>query len=98
MARSVLLGLHAQVIGRSDRRGVGRSAVILSVLFSLLRGGALVLILVLDLTFLVASIEARWERRLLEVLDKGPWSQAVRVGTPVDAARASVRSEACIDG
>ena len=35
VARSVLLGLRAQVIGHGDRRGVGRSAVILSVLFPL---------------------------------------------------------------
>ena len=39
---------------------------ILYVLFSPLRGGALVLILALGLTFVAASVEARWERRLLE--------------------------------
>ena len=74
VARRVLLGLCARVIGRGDRRGVGRMAAILSVLFSLLRGGALVLILALGLTFAVTSVEARWERCLLGVLDKGPWS------------------------
>ena len=74
VARRVLLGLCARVIGRDDRRGVGQSAAILSVLFSPLCGGALVLILALGLTFVAASIEARWEQRLLEVLDKGPWS------------------------
>ena len=45
------------------------------------------MILVLGLTFAAASVEAQWERRLLEVLDKGPWSQAVRAGTLIDAAR-----------
>ena len=59
VSRSVLLGLRAQLIGRSDRRGVGRSAAILSILFSPLRGGAFVLILAFGLTFAVASVEAR---------------------------------------
>ena len=59
VSRSVLLRLRAQVVGRDDRRGVSRSTVILSVLFSPLRGGALVLILALGLTFAVASVEAR---------------------------------------
>ena len=59
VSRSVLLGLRAQVIGRGDRCGVGWSAAILSVLFSPLRGGALILILALGLTFAVASVGAR---------------------------------------
>ena len=59
VARRVLLGLNARVICRGGQRGVGRSTVILSVLLSPLCGGALVLILVLGLTFAVASVEAR---------------------------------------
>ena len=59
VARRVLLGLSARVIRRGDQRGVGQSATILSVLFSPLCGGALVLILALGLTFVVASIGAR---------------------------------------
>ena len=59
VARRVLLGLSARVIRHGDQRRVGRSAAILSILFSPLRGGALVLILVLGLTFAVASVEAR---------------------------------------
>ena len=59
VAWRVLLGLSARVIRRGDQRRVGRSAAILSVLFSPLRGGALVLILALGLTFAVASVEAR---------------------------------------
>ena len=74
VARRVLLGLCARVIGCGDRREVSQLAAILSVLFSPLRGGALVLILALGLTFVVASVEARWDWHLLEVLDKGPWS------------------------
>jgi len=74
VARRVLLGLHARMIGRGDRREVGRSAAILSVLFSPLRGGALILTLALGLTFVAAPVEAWWERHLLEVLDEGPWS------------------------
>ena len=65
VARRVLLGLSARVIGHGVRREVGRSAAIISVLFFPLRGGALVLILALRLTFGVASVEAWWERRLL---------------------------------
>ena len=97
VARRVLLGLRARVIGRSDRREVSRLAVILSILFSPLRGGALVLILALGLTFVMASVEARWERRLLEVLDKGLWSQAIRAGTPVTAACVSAQPESHVD-
>ena len=97
VARRVLLGLSARVIRRGDQRGVGRSAAILSVLFPPLRGGALVLTLALGLTFATASVEAWWERRLLEVLDKGPWSQAVRAGTLVDTARVSVWPEPHVD-
>ena len=50
VARRVLLGLRARMIGRGDRREVSRLAVIISVLFPPLRGGALVLILALGLT------------------------------------------------
>ena len=73
VARRVLLGLGARMIGHGDRCKVSRLAVILSVLFSSLRGGALILILALGLTFAAASVEARWERRLLEVLGEGRW-------------------------
>ena len=59
VTRSVLLGLRARVIGRGDRREVGRLVVILSVLFSPLRGGALVLILALGVTFAMASVRVR---------------------------------------
>jgi len=59
VAWRVLLGLSARVIRHDDQRRVGRSTMILSALFSLLHGGALVLILVLDLTFAVASVEVR---------------------------------------
>ena len=73
VVQRVLLGLRARVIVRGDRRGVGRSAVILSILFSPLHGGALILILVLGLTFVAVPVEAQRKRRLLGVLDKGPW-------------------------
>ena len=72
-------------------------AMILLVLLAPLLGGALVLILALGLTFAAASVEARWERRLLEVLDKGLWSQVVRAGTPVDIVRVSVQPEPLVD-
>ena len=86
------------MISRGNQRGVGWLVAILSILFPPLSGGALVLILALGLSFAVASVEAWWERRLLEVLGEGRWPWVVRARTPVDAARASVRSEACVDG
>jgi len=97
VARRVLLGLRARVISHGDQHGVGRSAAILSVLLSPLCGGAFVLILALGLAFVAAPVEARQKRRLLGVLDKGPWFQTVRAGTPVDAARVLVRPKPRID-
>ena len=73
VARGALLGWRARMISRGDQRGVGRLTAILSILFSPLSGGALVLILALGLSFAVASVEAQWERRLLEVLGEGRW-------------------------
>ena len=93
VAQRVLLGLSARVIHHDDQRGVGRSTTILSILFPPLHGGALILILALGLAFALASVGVRREQRLLEVLDKGPWSWAIRAGTPVAAACVSVRSE-----
>ena len=87
----VLLGLLARVISRGNQRGVGRSAAIFSILFPPLRGGALVLILALGSTFASASVGALRKRRSLDVSDKGPWSRAIRAGTPVAAASISVR-------
>jgi len=59
VAWKVLLGLLARVISHGDQRRVGRSAAIFSILFPLLRGGALVLILALGLAFALASVGAR---------------------------------------
>ena len=56
VAGRALLGLRARMISRGDQRGVGRSAMILFVLFFPLHGGALILILALGLTFALASI------------------------------------------
>ena len=74
MDQRVLLGMRACVISRGDQCGVGRSAAIFSLLFPLLCGGTLILILALGLAFALASVGVRREQRLLEVLDKGPWS------------------------
>ena len=61
VAQGVLLGLHARVISHGDQRFVGRSAAILSILFSPLCGGALILILALGLALAPASVRAWWE-------------------------------------
>ena len=59
VTRKVLLGLLARVIDRGDQHGVGRSALILLVLFAPLRGGALVLVLALGFALVLASVEDR---------------------------------------
>ena len=64
VSRLVLLRPHAQVVGRDDRRGVSRSAAILSILFSPLHGGALILILALGLALVPASIKDHSDRLL----------------------------------
>ena len=56
VVRRVMLGLSARIICRGGQRGVGWLAEILSILFSPLRGGALILILASGLTFVVAPI------------------------------------------
>ena len=51
--------------------------------FAPLRGGALVLILVLGLAFVSAFVEVLREWRSLDASAKGPWSRAIWAGTPV---------------
>ena len=70
VAGRALLGLRARMISRGDQRGVGLSAVILSVLFPPLHGGALVLIWALGLAFAPASVGVLWEWRSLDVSEK----------------------------
>ena len=77
VAQRVLLGLLARMISRGNQRGAGWSAVIFSVLFPPLCGGALILILALGLAFASASVGALRERRSLDVLDKSPWYRAI---------------------
>ena len=55
VVRLALLGLLAYAISCGDQRGVGRSPSILLVLFAPLRGGALVLVLMLGLALVPAS-------------------------------------------
>ena len=93
VAQRVLLGLRARVISRGDQHGVGRSAVILSILFPPLHGGASVLIPVLGLALAPTFVGAQRERRLLGVLDKGPRSWAIRARIPVATACVLVWSE-----
>ena len=66
VVRQALLGLLARVISRGDQRGVGRSTPIVLVLFAPLCGGALILILVLGLALILASVEDRSDRLLIE--------------------------------
>ena len=59
VVRLALLGLLTSTIGRGDQNRVGQSALILLVLFAPLRGGALILVLVLGLALVPASTKDR---------------------------------------
>ena len=75
MVRQSLLGLLARAISRGDQRRVGRSAPILLVLFAPLRGGALVLILMLGLAIVLAFIEDNSDHLLTEGVVRGDVEQ-----------------------
>ena len=64
VVRQALLGLLARAIGCGDQRGEGHSALILLVLLTPLRGGALVLVFMLGLALVPASIEDRSDHLL----------------------------------
>ena len=59
-----LLGMLARTIGCGDQSGVGRSVLILLVLFAPLRGGVLVLVLTLSLALVPASTKDHSDRLL----------------------------------
>ena len=65
VVRQSLLGLLTHAISHGDQRGVVRSTPILFVLLAPLCGGALVLVPVLDLAFVLASVEDRSDRLLV---------------------------------
>ena len=77
VVRQPLLGLLARAIGRSDHRGVVRSAPILFVLLAPLCGGALVLVHALGLAFVPASVEDRSDRLLAGGVVSGDVEQVV---------------------
>ena len=70
-----LLGLLARTIGRGDQSGVGQSALILLILFAPLRGGALVLVLVLGLALVLASTKDRSDHLLAGGVVRGDVEQ-----------------------
>ena len=72
-----LLGLLARAISSGDQCGVGRSAPIFLVLFAPLRGGALILILVLGLALVLASVKDRSDRLLAGCVVCGDVEQVV---------------------
>ena len=79
------MGLLAHAISRGDQRRIGRSAPIVLVLFAPLRGGALVLILALGLTFVSAFVEDRSDRLLARGMVCGDVEQ-VTGGTGLQTA------------
>ena len=86
MVRQALLGLLARMINYGDQHGVGRSAPILLVLLAPLHGGALVLVLVLSLAFVLASIEDCSDHLLAEGMVCGNIEQ-VMGGTGLQTAK-----------
>ena len=64
VVRQALLGLLAHVISCGDQRRVGRSALILLVLFAPLHGGDLIVVLMLGLALVLAPVEDRSDRLL----------------------------------
>ena len=86
VVRQALLGLLARAISCSDQRGVGQSVPILFVLLAPLHGGALVLVLVLGLAFVLASIEDLSNRLLIGGVVHGDVEQ-VMGGMGLQAAK-----------
>ena len=71
VVRQALLGLLAYAISPNNQCGVVRSASILFILLAPLCGGALVLVRVLGLAFVLASVEDRSDRLLTEGVVSG---------------------------
>ena len=85
VVRQALLGLLAHAISHGDQHGVCRSTPILLVLLAPLRGGALILVLVLGLALVLASVEDHSDRLLIEGVVHGDVEQ-VAGGTGLQAA------------
>ena len=86
VVRQALLGLFARAISRSHQCGLGQSTPIFLILFAPMCGGALVLVHVLDLAFVLASIEDRSDRLLARGVVRGDVEQ-VTDGTELQAAK-----------
>ena len=86
VVRQALLGLLARAICCGDQHGVGYSALMLLVLLAPLRGGALILVLVLGLAFVLSSIEDCSECLLAGGVVRGDVEQ-VMGGTGLQAAK-----------
>ena len=97
-----LLGLLAHAISLGDQRRVGRSAPILLVLFAPLCGGALVLVLMLGLAFVLASTKDRSDRLLTRGVVRGDIEQVkgglgLQATKLVDQGLAGCLGEECAD-
>ena len=86
VVRKSLLGLLAHAISRGDQRGVVQSMPILFVLLAPLCGGALVLVRMLGLDFVLASTEDRSDRLLARGVVSGDVKQ-VAGGTGLQAVK-----------
>ena len=86
MVRQALLGLLARAISYGDQRGIVRSTPILFILLAPLCGGALVLVRMLGLDFVLASVEDRSDRLLAGGMVSSDVEQ-VTGGTGLQAAK-----------
>ena len=85
VVRQALLGLLARAVSCSDQRGVVQSAPVIFVLLALLCGGALILVSVFGLAFVLASVEDCSDRLLAGGVVSGDVEQ-VMGGTGLQAA------------
>ena len=102
VVRQALLGLLAHAISCGDQCGVDRLASILFVLLAPLHGGALVLVLVIGLTFVSVSVEDRSDRLLAGGVVSGDVEQVVggtghQVAKLVDQGLVGHPEEECAD-
>ena len=102
VVRQALLGLLACTISCGDQRGVALSAPILLILLAPLRGGALVLVLVLGFVLVPASVEDRSNRLLAGGVVRGDVEQVaggsgLQAAKLVDQGLAGCPGEECAD-
>ena len=86
VVKQAMLGLLAHAVSYDDQCGVGQSALILFILFAPLRGGALVLVLMLGLALVPTTVEDCSDRLLARGVVRGDIEQ-VAGGSELQTAK-----------